>query len=110
VNQTERETFLQANEVLGANGIGAPQRFVEVFSTPAAKLGSAVIHIIKGAEAFHDTLQLSELSHIASGIERRAYVDGDGEPDFIRLVREVAGNYVVPACSKEGNQSGANRA
>jgi hypothetical protein len=49
-----------------------PQCLVEVFSVPAAKLGGAMIHIVKGPEAIHDALQLPELAHIAAGIERSA--------------------------------------
>jgi hypothetical protein len=63
-----------------------------------------MIHIVKGPEAIHHPLKLPELSYVSPGIEWPTYVDGDGESDLIWLMRDVAGNYVVPPNPKIGDQ------
>src|SRR5580704_19306555 len=104
VNQAELKPLLQTNDVLCTYGIGVPERLVEIFSIPSAELGGTMIHIVKWSQALSHALDLAELSHIAPGIERLTYVGGRGKRELIRLMRYVAGNYVVPSSPKIGDQ------
>jgi len=68
MDQPKIKTLLQANHVLGPDGVGSPEGFVKVFPIPATEFCGAVIHTVEGAKLFEDTLDLTELSYIRPGV------------------------------------------
>ena len=110
MNQSKLKPFLQSNDVLGANGIRSPQRFVEVFTVPTTKLGSAVIDVIKRPRLFEYAFELTEFTYIAASVERCLNIGPQAEADLIGLMGEVTRHNMVAPAAKLAYQSGANGA
>src|ERR1700683_5167437 len=96
MNQAEFEPLLQANYVLCADGVRAPQRFVEIFPIPAPKFGGTVIDVVKRPEGLDNSVKLAELPHVTTRVEWPDDIGAHRKPDLIRLMGSVAGNDVVP--------------
>jgi len=109
MNQSKLKPFLQSNDVLGANGIRSPQRFVEVFTVPTTKLGSAVIDVIKRPTPFEDTLELAKVSDITTRIQRDFDVGTQAETDLVRLVMKIAGNDMMTALAEVRDETRSDR-
>src|SRR5690349_8986280 len=95
MNQAKPQAFLQADDVLRADRVRLPQRFVKVFAIPTAKLCRAVIDIIERSTALEHTLQLSKLADVATRVERHFHIGAQAKTDLIRLVLQVARDYMM---------------
>src|SRR5215213_5611189 len=102
--------LLETDDVLRANGICAPERFVKVFAVPAAELGSAVIDIVEWTTALKYALELAKLADVAACVKRDFNVGAEAEADLIRLMLYVAGDDVMPALAQLIDEARADRA
>jgi hypothetical protein len=108
--ETKLETLLQPDDVLRADGVRAPQRFVKVFAVPATKFRCAVVNEIKWATALEHTLELAEFTDVTTRVKRHFDVGSQAEPDLVGLVLQIAGNDVMTAAAKFADQPSSNRA
>jgi len=97
MNQAELEAFLETNDILGTDRIGAPQALVKVLAIPAAELGRSVVNVVEWPESVDNTLDLSKFTYIAPGIGRLFHIGSKRKSGFIFAVRTVArNNPVIP--------------
>src|SRR6185369_3503552 len=109
MNKAKLESLLETNDILRADGIRAPERFVKVFAVPTAKLSGAVIDVIEWTTALEDALELAKLADVATRIQWDFNVGTQTEPDLIRLMLYVAGNNLMSALAQLVNEARANR-
>src|SRR5215203_2299253 len=104
--EAKLETFLESNDVLRADGIGAPEGFVEVFAVPTAEFGSAVIDVVEWTTTFEHALKLAKLADIATRVEWSFDVGAQAEADLVVLMLQITGDDVMTAPAKLGDQAG----
>ena len=109
MNETKFEALLQTDDVLGADGVRAPERFVEVFAIPAAKLGRAVVDVVEWTTALEDALELAKLADVATCVKRNLDVGAQAEAYLVGLMLYVAGDDVVPALAQLVDEARPNR-
>ena len=109
MNKTKLETLLKANDVLRADRVCLPERFVEVFAVPAAKLGSAVIDVIEWTTALEDALKLAKLADVTARVKRDFDVRTQAEANLVRLMLYIARDDVMLALAQLGDEARANR-
>ena len=110
MDEPEAVGDLQPYQVLGADGVGAPQRLVEVLAVPAAELGGAVVDVVEGTTALDDALDLPELAHVTARVQRHFHVGAQAEADLVRLVVQVAGHHMVAAGAEIRDEAGPHGA
>src|SRR5437016_5777444 len=97
MDEPEFQSLLQANNILRADGVGAPEYFIKIFAVPAPELCSAMIDVIERPHALDNSLDLPELADIAPGIGWNDAVCFQTVADLIWLVVKVARNDMMPA-------------
>src|SRR5690242_15683468 len=110
VDEPKLQTLLQTNDVLRADGIGAPEGLVKVFAVPTTEFSGAVIDVVEWTTAFEHTFDLPELAHVATRVKRYFDVGAQAETDLVGLMGQVAGHDVMTTPTQLGNQPGADRA
>jgi hypothetical protein len=95
VDETKLQTFLKTDDVLSADRVRAPERFVEVFAIPAAEFSGTVVDEVEWATAFEDALELAKLADVAACVKREFDVSAEAETDLVGLVLYVAGDDVM---------------
>ncbi len=88
--------LLQAQDILRADGIGPPQRLIEIFPVAASELCSQMVDEI-GSGTLNDVFDLAILSDIAPEVSSR------------RVVTEIANPDLVTVLLKRTHQRAANR-
>src|SRR5689334_20833150 len=108
MNQAKLQTLLQTNDVLRADRVCAPKRFVKVFAVPAAKLRGAMVDVIEWTAAFKHAFQLPELAHVAARIERHFNIGPQTEANLIGLMVQIARDDVMTALTQFADESRAD--
>src|SRR5207302_1574062 len=106
VDETKLKTLLQADHVLRADRVRAPQRFVKIFAVPATEFCGAVIDVIEWATAFENALQLTKVADIATRVKRQFDVSTQTKADLVRLMLKIAGDGVMSASPELCDESG----
>src|SRR5262249_31226982 len=69
VYETKLQPLLKPDYVLGADSVCTPQRFVEVFTIPAAKFRGTVVDVIKWTTPFEYAFELAKFPDITTRVQ-----------------------------------------
>ena len=98
--ETKLQPLLKTDDVLRADRIRAPERFVEVLAIPATEFRRAVVNVIKWTTVFEDAFELAKLADVATCVKRELDVGAQAEADLVGLMLYVAGDDVMAATAE----------
>jgi hypothetical protein len=67
-----------------------------------------VVDVIKGTTPFKYAIELAKFPDVTTRVEWHFHISAQAKADFVRLVWEIAGNYVMTTAAQFGNQAGAD--